>query len=96
MLIGVSGSWKTIPAAEMVTTSLKIPAIDKVTTEVRWRSANSEDVMQNARTPGNKRMRGPSTGPFFATRMPRPCQSDGMPSTGMAMIRRETNMIGAR
>jgi len=38
MLIGVRGSPNTIVAAEIVTTSLKIPQIERVTTEVRWRS----------------------------------------------------------
>jgi hypothetical protein len=37
MLMGVSGSLKTIAAAEMVTTSLKMPQIERVTTDVLWR-----------------------------------------------------------
>lgn len=85
-----------MPAAEMVTTSLKIPAIDKVTTDVRWRSANSEDVMQNAITPGKIRIRGPRMGPFLSTRTPSPCHKDGNPSTGIAMMKSERNMMGAR
>jgi hypothetical protein len=36
MLTGVSGSWKMSAAAEMVMTSLKMPHIDRVTTEDRW------------------------------------------------------------
>ena len=85
-----------MPAADMVTTSLNIPAIERVTTEVLWRRANSADVIQNAITPGKTRMSGPRTGPFFSTKTPRPCHSAGNPSTGMAMMRRETNMMGAR
>lgn len=96
MLIGVKGSWKTIPAAEIVTTSLKIPAMDRVTTEVRCSRANSEAVMQKAMHPGKTRMRGPRMGPFLATRMPRPFQRAGNPSTGMAIMRRDTNMTGAK
>ena len=37
ILIGVRGSLKTIAAAEIVTTSLKMPQIERVTTDVRWR-----------------------------------------------------------
>lgn len=35
MLIGVRVSWNTRPAARIVTTSLKMPAMESVTTEVR-------------------------------------------------------------
>lgn len=38
MLIGVRGSLNTIAAAEIVMTSLKIPQMERVTTEVRFRS----------------------------------------------------------
>lgn len=38
MLIGVSGSLNTMAAAEIVITSLKMPQIDRVTTEVRFKS----------------------------------------------------------
>ena len=85
-----------MPAAEIVTTSLKIPAMDKVTTDVRCSNANSDEVIQKAMTPGKRRIRGPRMGPFFSMRMPRPCQRAGKPSTGTAMRNRLANIIGAR
>ena len=96
ILIGVKGSWNTRPAAEIVTTSLKIPAMDNVTTEVRWSKANSEDVMQNAMTPGKRMMTGASRGPLLSKRMRRPCQRAGKPSTGIAIRNKDANMMGAR
>lgn len=39
---------------KMVDTSLKMPATDSVTTEVRWIKANSEVVMANANVPGKQ------------------------------------------
>lgn len=96
MLIGVSASWKTSPAAEIVTTSLKMPAIESVTTDVRCKSANSEDVIQKAMTPGKRMIRGPRTGPLFSKRTCRPCHKAGKPSTGIAIRKREVNIIGAR
>ena len=95
-LIGVNGSWKTIPAAEMVTTSLKIPQILSVTTDVRFRRANSEVVIKNARTPGKRRMTTPSTTPFSTVRAFKPLARDTNPSTGTAIIVRVKNIIGAR
>ena len=80
----------------MVTTSLKIPAMERVTTEVRCSKANSEAVMQNAMHPGNKSKSGPKIGPFSSTRMCRPAHSAEKPSTGIAIIRREANIVGAR
>lgn len=96
ILIGVRGSWNTRPAAEIVTTSLKIPAMERVTTDVRCRRANSEAVMQKAMQPGKRRSKGPRMGPLTSTKVLSPSQSAGNPSTGVAMIRREANMIGAR
>lgn len=59
----VSLSWKIMPAALIVTTSLKIPQILRVTTEERFRSANSEEIMQNASTPGKIRRNEPNRFP---------------------------------
>lgn len=38
MLMGVRGSLNTMVAAEIVITSLKMPQMDRVTTEVRFKS----------------------------------------------------------
>lgn len=96
MLIGVRGSWNTMPAAEIVTTSLKMPAMERVTTDVRCRRANSEAVMQNAITPGNNKINGPNIGPFLSINIPKPCHNAGNPSTGTAIKKSETNITGAR
>ena len=96
MLMGVRGSWKTRPAAVIVTTSLKIPQILRVTTEVRWRRANSEAVIKKAKVPGKIKMRIPMKSPLASTRDFRPAPRGTKPSTGMAMMARLTNMTGAR
>jgi hypothetical protein len=96
MLIGVKRSPNTRPAAEMVTTSLKIPAMERVTTEVRFSRANSEAVIQNAIAPGNSKIAGPKKGPFAAIKTWRPRHNAGKPSTGMAIRNRDRNMMGAR
>jgi hypothetical protein len=62
-LTGVSLSWKMMPAALIVTTSLNMPQILNVTTEERFRSANSEEIMQNASTPGNIKRKEPNKSP---------------------------------
>lgn len=80
----------------MVTTSLKMPAMERVTTDVRCRRANSDAVMQKAMTPGNRRRAGPRKGPFSSTRRWMPWKRAGKVSTGMAMMKRLANMIGAR
>ncbi len=56
-----------MPAAVIVTTSLKIPQILRVTTEVRCRRANSEAVMRKARQPGKARIKIPITTPLAST-----------------------------
>lgn len=95
-LIGVNGSWKTMPAAEMVTTSLKMPQMLRVTTDVRFSSANSEDVIKKASTPGKRSMPIPRKAPFCAMRSPRPWLSELKPSTGIAMSAKVRNMTGAK
>ena len=45
-----------MPAAVMVTTSLKMPQMLSVTTEVRCKRANSEDVIRKASMPGKTRI----------------------------------------
>lgn len=95
-LIGVNGSWKTIPAADIVTTSLKIPHMLRVTTDVRFKSANSEAVIRKASAPGNKSIPMPTKGPFSAVKTRRPWPRGTNPSTGMAMIARVKNIMGAR
>lgn len=47
MLIGVSGSLNTMAAAEIVITSLKMPQIDSVTTEVRFKSLRDLSISEN-------------------------------------------------
>ena len=96
ILIGVRVSWKARPAAAMVMTSLNIPAIDKVTTEVRWSRANSAEIMEKAMAPGKRRSSGPSRTPFLSTKTPKPWKRLGKPSTGTAMQKRLMNMTGAR
>ena len=96
ILIGVRGSWKTIPAAVMVTTSLKIPQILSVTTEVRCKSANSEDVIRKASVPGNTRMQKVGKTPLASARADRPSPSLTGPSMGSAITMRTRNIIGAR
>ena len=95
-LIGVRGSWKTIPAAVMVTTSLKIPQILSVTTEVRCKSANSEDVIRKASVPGNTRIQKLEKTPLASASVARPSTSFTGPSMGMAIKMRVRNIIGAR
>lgn len=95
-LIGVNGSWKTMPAAEMVTTSLNIPQILRVTTDVRLSSANSDDVIKKASTPGKRSIPIPKTVPLSAVRSLRPVLRELKPSTGIAMVARVRNMIGAK
>ena len=96
MLMGVRLSWNTSPAAVMVTTSLKIPQMLNVTTEVRCSRANSEAVMRKANIPGKSKMQMPKKTPLASTSTFRPCPRALKPSTGMAMIARLRNMIGAR
>lgn len=79
-----------------MTTSLKIPAMERVTTEVRWRRANSDAVMQNAIAPGNNNRAGPRIGPLSSTRIFSPPKRAGKPSTGIARMNKLVNMIGAR
>lgn len=95
-LIGVNGSWKTMPAAEMVTTSLNMPQMLSVTTEVRFSSANSEDVIRKASTPGKRRMPIPRNTPFSAVRVLSPWLRELKPSTGIAMRARVRNITGAK
>ena len=95
-MIGVRGSWKTIPAAPMVTTSLKIPQILSVTTEVRCKRANSEDVIRKASIPGNTRIQKLGKTPFASARAARPWRSLTGPSMGRAIKMRLRNIMGAR
>src|SRR5271170_1460224 len=95
-LIGVSGSWKTMPAAEMVTTALKMPQMESGTTEVRWRSANSADVMQKARRPGKRRSTVVFTPPCAVDKTAMPVRIGAGCSMARARQRRETNMMGVR
>ena len=96
ILIGVKGSWKTIPAAEIVITSLKIPHMLSVTTEVRCSNANSVEVRQNANVPGNSKSNMPRMDPFSAVNLAMPSASAEKPSMGMASSASERNMIGVR
>lgn len=95
-LIGVSSSAKMIEAVLMVRTSLKIPQILRVTTEVRCRSANSEAVMAKARQPGKRRMARERRVPFSEERFVKARTSAKGPSTGMASTSSVKNMTGAR
>lgn len=95
-LIGVNGSWKTMPAAEMVTTSLNMPQMLSVTTDVRFSSAYSDDVIKKASTPGKRSMPIPRKIPFSSVRTPRPWLRELKPSTGIAIIARVRNMTGAK
>ncbi len=85
-----------MPAAEMVTTSLKMPQMLRVTTEVRCRRANSDEVIRKARMPGKRRMQMAMKAPLASVSEARPVARGPGPSTGRAMIRREANMMGAR
>ncbi len=80
----------------MVTTSLKIPQIDNVTTLVRCNSANSEVVIKNARIPGNNNMPNPSGTPLTSNSSDNLSNKEEMPSTGNAMTSKLTNMMGAK
>ena len=95
-LIGVSGSLKTRLAVVMVTTSLKMPQMLSVTTEVRFSRANSELVMRKARQPGKMRMPTPSAVPFWSKRRTRPSCRALKPSTGTARTKMLMNITGAR
>ena len=96
IFIGVSGSWKTRLAVVIVTTSLKIPQILSVTTLVRFKRANSDAVIINARQPGKSSMPVPKRTPFVSKRWERPPARAEKPSTGIARMRRLKNMTGAR
>ena len=85
-----------MPPAEMVMTSLKMPQMLSVTTDVRFSRANSADVMQKARTPGNSSRPIAWMVPFAAASIPKPSLRDLNPSIGIARIARLTNMTGAR
>lgn len=95
MLIAVSLSSNTSVAVDMVTTSLKMPAIDNVTTEVRCSRAYSHAVMRKAMVPGNKSSIGART-PHAPQRPLRDSMRAGKPSVGMAMTMRVKNMTGVR
>lgn len=95
-LIGVSSSAKMMEAVLMVRTSLKMPQTLRVTTEVRWRSANSEAVMAKARQPGKRRMARERKIPFSDARVAKARVRAKGPSTGMARRSRVKNMTGAR
>lgn len=75
---------------------MNMPQMLSVTTEVRFSRANSEDVIRNASTPGNKRMPVPSAAPFISKRCARPSLSAGNPSTGTAKMIKLKNITGAR
>ena len=77
-------------------TSLKMPQILSVTTDVRFRSANSAEVMQKARTPGKRRRPMAGKVPFAAARIPKPSFKGPNPSMGIARMAKLTNMTGAR
>lgn len=83
-------------AAVMVTTSLKIPHMLRVTTLVRCKREYSDVVIQNARHPGNMRSRMEMKLPFLAARSERPPRSALGPSAREAMVKRLTNMMGER
>ena len=77
-------------------TSLKMPQMLSVTTDVLFSSANSADVMQKANAPGKSSRHTAWKVPFAAARMPKPSLRGPKPSMGMARIARLTNMTGAR
>lgn len=85
-----------MPAAEMVTTSLNMPQMLSVTTDVRFSSANSEDVIKKASTPGKRSMPIPRKRPFSSVRTLRPWLRELKPSTGIAMRAKVRNMTGAK
>lgn len=95
-LIGVSGSWNTMFAVVMVTTSLKMPQILSVTTLVRFSRANSEAVIRNARHPGKSRIPIPRRVPSFSNSLEKPSMRAGKPSTGTARTNKLKNMTGAK
>lgn len=86
----------TRAATEIVRTSLKIPQILKVTTEVRWMRANSEAVIRNARQPGKRRIRGARMKPCLSPSLLNAWYMSPRPSTGRARMNSVTNMTGAR
>lgn len=95
-LIGVSGSLKIKLAVVIVTTSLKMPQMLSVTTLVRFRRANSDEVMRKARQPGKIRIPTPRRWPFISNNLDRPAERAENPSTGTASTKRLRNMTGAR
>merc|ERR1719160_222356 len=84
----------TTDAAMMVTTSLKIPAVDNVTTEVRCKSANSAAVIRNAMHPGNNRKQGVRKTPNSLLNSAKPPNRGMNPSTGIARLSNVRNMTG--
>src|SRR5436190_22842575 len=95
-LTGVRRSWKTTPAALIVTTSLKIPQMLSVTTEDRWSSANSEEIMQKAIVPGKIRKNMALKMPCSVMRSATPLAISSGRSTESEITPKETNMMGVR
>ena len=62
-LTAVSWSWNTTPAALIVMTSLNIPQMLNVTTDERFKRANSDEIMQKASTPGKIKRTSPNPVP---------------------------------
>ncbi len=85
-----------MPAADMVTTSLKMPQMESVTTDVRCRRANSELMRPKARQPGKTRRKNAGAVPFAAARIWKPVITACGPSTKRARTKSVTNMMGAR
>ena len=96
MLTGVSLSPNISPAADIVSTSLNMPQTLKVTTLVRFSSANSDAVMRKASSPGNRIMPTPPATPFASVNAWMPSIKSGIPSTGSAMTSSAKNMTGVR
>ena len=96
ILIGVSGSWYTYCDAVMVRTSLKMPQMDSVTTDVRFSSAYSALIMQKAIIPGNSMSRMPTPVPFAAASREKPDPKGPKPSTGMARRNMARKVTGVR
>lgn len=94
-LIGVSCSPKVMLAADTVSTSLKMPQMDNVTTLVRFKRANSAEVIRKAIKPGKSRIPTPRLVPCKVRSSSRPVAIAPIPSTDSASTARTKNMIGA-
>src|SRR5215469_12310958 len=73
-----------------------MPQILNVTTDERFSSANSEEIIQNANNPGKTSSSIPVKAPRASDKVPNPSIISYGPSIVNAIAKRETNIAGVR